>query len=476
MTIPWVLNHKELGNKPWTVQEEALRRSQDKTHYAYFLEQGLGKTSLAINDFLYYWKQSKVNLMLVICPNSFKLDWKTAPREWNAHITSGMWPKDSAENCWLYAMNYEACRTDAGLKYLKQIFKKRKVFLVLDETSYIKTPNTITTKTIVQISRQATMVRELNGTPQTSSVLDYYAQLKVLNELDGLTSYGFRNRFAIMGGYMGKKPVGQQNEEQLAKILNRCSFRALKSEWRKDLPPRIFKIIPVEMTNKQLKHYEEMKEVFSTMIKGERVTATLVLTQLGKLRQISSCIVLDQENCLHIEEPKNNPKMKTCLDIINGQEGKVIIVYYYKETGRMLKDYLAQKEIKYNIIEGGMQPDYLEGEKYQFNNNSEHRIILCQQNAACMGHTLIGKEGKDRCATMIFFENSFSLRDRLQMLDRNHRGAQDQTCVVYDLVTSQIEKKIIEGLNKNKEAGDMIDELVAELSQSNGKTLEGLDR
>ena len=81
-----------------------------------------------------------------------------------------------------------------------------------------------------------------------------------------------------------------------------------------------------------------------------------------------------------------------------------------------------------------------------------------------MGHTLIAGEGKDRCAMMIFVENSFSLRDRLQMLDRNHRGAQDQACTVYDLVASKTEAKIIKGLNANKAAADMIDDLVKSLT------------
>ena len=466
--IPWYLTHKTLGDKPWTVQTEALKRSEGKDRYAYFLEQGLGKTALTLNDYAYYYNNLKVTLMLVICPNNFKLDWKYAPKEWGTKFIAGMWPKDRAENCHLYAMNYEACITNKGLEYLKEIFKKRKVFLVLDESSYIKTPSVQRTKTIMQIARQAIMVRELNGTPQTSSVMDYYAQLKVLNELDGIkNSYAFRGRFAQMGGYMNKVIVGQQNEKELAEILNRCSFRALKSEWRKDLPPRIFKTLPLEMTPKQIAAYKEMKREFSVLVKGERITATLVLTQLGKLRQISSGIILKEGECLYIDETEHNPKIKACFDIIDGQEGKVIIVYYYKETGNMLKYAFASKNIKYAVLQGSMKPNDLMKEKDLFNNDPECRVIICQINASAMGHTLIAGTGKDRCNVMIFVENSFSLRDKLQMLDRNHRGSQDQTCVVYDLITSQTEKKLIDGLNSNKEAADFIDDLVASLLDIN---------
>ena len=51
------------------------------------------------------------------------------------------------------------------------------------------------------------------------------------------------------------------------------------------------------------------------------------------------------------------------------------------------------------------------------------------------------------------------------MLDRNHRGEQDQACAVYDLVASAVERKIIKALNENKAAADMIDEIVAALTE-----------
>ena len=77
-----------------------------------------------------------------------------------------------------------------------------------------------------------------------------------------------------------------------------------------------------------------------------------------------------------------------------------------------------------------------------------------------MGHTLLGGEGDDRCTRMIFYENNFSLRDRLQMRDRNHRGTQDQPCTYFDLITSKIEEKVIGALSAKKTMADTIDDLV----------------
>jgi hypothetical protein len=463
--IPWYLNHDKYGKTPWAVQTEALRLSEGQKRYAYYLEQGLGKTALTLNDFMHHFKRYKVNLMLVICPNSFKLDWKNTPKEWGINLRTGMWPLDRAEKCDLYAINYEAVRTEAGEKYLNEILKTRRVFLVFDESSKLGSPKTQQTKKSILLSRTKgiEIVRCLDGTPRTSSVLNYYGPLKTLNQLNGMTSTGFRNRFSVSGGYQGRKIVASQNEDELAAILAKCSFRALKKDWRADLPPRIFKTLPIGMTKKQYGHYKEMKEEFSTVIRIERITANLVLTQLAKLRQISSCLLLDSGEAFRIEKPENSPKIKAMFEIMEGHDDKTIIVYYYKETGKMLEEALAKRNMKCSLLHGNMQPEFLKDQKQEFN-EGENNIILCQQNAACLGHTLIGNASK-RANHMIFMENSFSLRDRLQMLDRNHRGEMDQTCLVYDLVSSDIERKIIDGLNRNKQAADFLDDLVISLQQ-----------
>ena len=475
MTIDWHLSHEKYGREPWAVQREALNRSEGKSRYAHFLEQGLGKTALILNEFVHYHARGDADLLLIVCPQSFKLSWLNALEEWGlGHIKASAWPDAFPSKAFpaVYVMNWEALRTQPGLKFIAGL--RRKVFLALDETSYIKNPAAQVTKRAMQICRGAKIVRLLNGTPQTTSVVDYYAQLKCLNELDGFLISTFKGRFATVAyheiavkGELRNIPTitGAKNEQELATILTRCSFRATKAEWRKDLPPRIISTVQVEMTPAQKRHYREMKKDFITEVAQTKVIATLVLTQLAKLRQISSGIVIQDGKESVIEPIENNPKFLALLELFYAQEGKVIVVYNYKLTGKILGEIFTREKIKWASIRGQMASFELEAEKNLFNKDPACRVILCQQAAACMGHTLLGGTGKDRCATMVFVENSFSLRDRLQMLDRNHRGEQDQACAVYDLVASAVERKIIKALNENKAAADMIDEIVAALTE-----------
>jgi SNF2 family DNA or RNA helicase len=464
--MKWHLTHKVHGTQPWAVQAEALKRAHHKNKYGFWLEQGLGKTSLALNEYIQLLNDDVVDLMVVIAPNSFKLDWVLAPAEWGVpYIASGLWPRDSlpeAARGYLYAVNYEAVSRPTHKEVFQTFFEQFRVLLIIDESSKIANPSSDITKAVIELAKRATFVRELNGTPMTQSVMDYYGQLRCLGELNGVKSTAFRARYADMGGYMGKKVTGirEENKEELYALLERCAFRALKSDWRKDLPPQLDVPVHLEMTPRQQGHYREMMEDFYTEVVDVEVTAELVLTKLERLRQISSCLAMDGDKHRWIEPAPANPKVRAVEDLIEACPGKMIVVYTYRPTGDMLLKRFTDLKLEPAMIRGQMKLEWIITEKERFNHDPDCRVLVAQQQAACMGHTLLGQKGRDRCASMCFFENSFSLRDRLQMRDRNHRGEQDEPCSYYDLITSPMEQIVVDALSSKKEQADTVDAAV----------------
>jgi hypothetical protein len=308
------------------------------------------------------------------------------------------------------------------------------------------------------------MVRELNGTPMTQNVCDYYGQLRILGQLNGMEYVVFKNKFAEMGGYMGKQVVGTRNEEDLARILNECTFRALKSEWRKDLPPKNYIPVHLEMSDRQRKHYGEMMEEFLTMVDGEEISADMVLAQMNKLRQISSCVLLKEGKEFFFEEPKNNPKLKAALEIATSTPGKVIVSYFYKACGQLLFDAFGKAGYRPAWLKGQMKPEDIVEQKVMFNDDPRCRVLIGQQVAAGRGHTLIGGTGRDRCSTMIFMENDYSFYWRSQMEDRNYgRDEENLGTNVYDLVTSPADMATVEILTAKKDLATMYDIIVAKV-------------
>lgn len=454
-----------LNGKPYDVQIEALKRSHGHKRYGYFLEQGLGKTALFLNDFLENYFPDYTTIVM-ICPNSFKLDWCMAPSEWGVDISTGYWPNDefrtgTAKRPHLNVINFEAVRS-SGYDAVRKIIDKVPCVLCADETSAIKNFKSKTAKAVLDLSKRVDVTRILNGTPLTQNPVDLFSQLKVIGELDKVNPYSFRNHFAQLGGFMGRQVIGAKNEAELHEILNRCSFRALKADWS-DLPPKVFVPVRLEMTTKQRKHYKEMLEDLYTLVAGHEYTAPLVLTQLEKLRQIASGLIMDGDKFAIIDPPENNPKIKATFDILESGPGKLIVSYYYRKTGEILLDQFDKAGLEPAFIKGGMKADELIAQKKRFNEDSACRIMVAQITAASRGHTLLGGEGNDRCHRLVYFDQTFSYMDRIQMSDRNHRGVQDQTCTYYDLVLSPIDQAQLNALTKKQDLVTLVVDAVRAL-------------
>jgi len=463
----WHLNHRVHGNKPRAVQAEAMKRGTGHKKFGQFLEQGLGKTGLALNEFIAS-DDSEINI--VIAPNSFVGDWVLAPDEWGVPwLKTGLRRRDpfpaNHDQYMLYAVNYELAREKEYNRQLQRLMEQRRCMLTIDESTAIKNPGTNTFKAVIELTKRAVEVRELNGTPLTQNVFDYYGQLRALGQLNGMEPTVFKNRFAEKGGFMGKQIVGTRNEEELARILNSCTFRALKKDWRKDLPPKQYVPVHLEMSNRQRQHYALMMEEFYTVVVDTEITANIVLTQMGKLRQISSCMLMDDGKHWFFEEPKNNPKLNATLDIIGTSPGKVIVSHFYRPTGDMLFDAMKKAKLNPARIRGQMKPEDVLEQKRMFNDDPTCRVIVGQQEATARGHTLIGKGlGKDRCQTMVFFENDFSYYWRSQMEDRNYgRDEADIGSTVYDLVTSPMDQTGVDILTSKKDLAQMMDKIVAQV-------------
>lgn len=465
----WHLSHPEHGTKPWAVQEEALRRAKGKRGYGFWLEQGLGKTPLALNDFYDQWCNDLVDAAVVIAPNSFKLDWADAVAEWGIgeYIRGEYWPNcelpDRLQDQ-LLAINYEAAsRPEGRMKdYLLWLMDQSRVYLIIDESTAIANPHSQQSKAIIELAKRATVVRELNGTPFTRDVMDYYGQLRAIGELNGTNPYAFRNRYAKLGGFMGKQIVGvrEESENDLAQLLSRCAFRALKSEWRKDLPPKVYSHLRVEMTKRQLHHYLEMMEDFYTVVAETEVSAEMVLIQMEKLRQISSCLVMKEGKIEWLEKPKDIPKLNAAKDWVEAGSTKAMITCVYKASVDVLQKTFTDMKLKPAVIRGGMTPRQWAEEKKRFNKDSRCRVLVGQQSAVFRGHTLIGDVGDDRCTRMFFYESNFSYYERAQLEDRIHRGDQDQTCVYTDVLTSPIDKHTLNIVTGKKKQADWLDGLV----------------
>lgn len=476
-----------LDCQPREVQLEALRRSfggfRTKDHkdelplveqihkgrargYGHFLEMRLGKTPLALNEMALFQREG-VKRVLVFSPNSYKEDWVREATKFGIDIPFYAYETSYAERASAFVaqakglcglvVNYEALQYVKTQRILDD-FVDKDTMVIADESISLKNYQSITTKIATSVVKPAGVIRLLSGLPMTQGAQDLYPQLRMIGMFDGLNFFAYRNRYCKMGGFKGKKIVGLQNEEELHDQMALHSFTAKRIHWGNPTVPEYY-ATPLAMSPVQKRYYDEMSREFVTVLEsGHEITADAVITQMLKLQQISSGFVYDEhKKPIYFGDIRKTPKMERLREMLqNEASGKVIVVFHYKPSGDALIDVL--QDFNPAVIRAmdwhrstGTDP---QGEKARFNGDPNCRVMILNK-AAKYGHDLSGPPG-DRCATTLFYENSYSLDDRNQLEMRNTAASQDWTNVYIDYISSPVEAAAVKALTSKMSVAEAV--------------------
>jgi SNF2 family DNA or RNA helicase len=417
---------------------------------------GTGKTLVTLAEFANLHRLDKVSTLIVVCPNSIKGAWAEEAEKsgWAFQVVG--WPNAVSPTApkstpLVIIMNYEATITTKGSQYLNALLSARRCMLVLDESINIKNPKARRTRILIAASQWATYRRILSGAPVTQGPHDLWAQMRFLGAFERTNYYAFRNHFCRMGGWKGKQIIGAQNEEELNAIVSQWSFRARKEDWL-DLPRKIYQTREYVLTTEQKRHYKDLVTNLFTKIQEQVIEVQMVISAMIKLQQICSGFLLTSAGeAIRISD--GNPKLALLDEILEEVTGKALIFVMFRHTMDTLTSHLGGR---CTWLAGAMHQDVILENKARFEKDPTCRYLVVQIQSGKYGHTLLGGPGKDRCATTIFYEHSYSLDNRVQAEDRNHRIGQDQPVVYLDLVGSPIEKEIVKALRDKQDVATAI--------------------
>lgn len=440
--------------KPYSVQTAALESAGMHEAWAYFMEMGTGKTMVTLAEFARLYQTGPISTLVVICPNSIKGAWVAEAGKTEWPFQCRVWPQvmdiGAAGAPFVVVMNYEAVITTKGGNYLNSLLGKRRCMLVLDESISIKNPKARRTRILIAASQEAVMRRILSGAPVGQGPQDLWAQLRFLGAFERYNYYAFRNHFCKMGGWQGKQIVGAQHTEELNEIVGRWSFRAKKDDWL-DLPKKIYQTREYGLTPEQTKHYKSLATDLMTKIENRVIEVQMVISAIVKLQQICSGFLMAADQSV-IPIPGGNPKLALLDEVLEEVTGKVLIFCMFRHTVTQLIKHLDGAA----YIMGNMTPEAINYEKTRFEKNPEVRHMVVQIQSGKYGHTLLGGKGNDRCATTVFYEHSYSLDNRVQAEDRNHRIGQDKPVVYIDFVGPKIERDIVKALRSKQDVATAI--------------------
>lgn len=470
---------------PFKHQSTARERSRGKEFFALFMEMGTGKSFADTLDTIDLVTDFGCDGWFIVAPKGTYANWileldKHLPPEMKREVhlwTGGSSKREQGaldalcrqrkETLRVLVMNVEALSMSKRARMAASRFMAscRAAKMTVDESTCIKSPSAERTKACVMLGRAARWRRILTGMPVTKSPLDVFGQFEFLKEgsLGFRNFYSFRGTYAIMrdtrvGARKVQVVVNFRNLDDLRARIERHSYRVTKEECL-DLPPKIYQMRHVELTDEQQRLYEKIRDEATVQLEsGDHVTATEVMTQMLRMHQVLCGHVSDETGVVH-DVPSN--RFRDLLSLLEEASGKVIIWAPYRRTLdkivaaiREHEEFGPQSVVQYD----GSTSDEdrkIAIQRFQGTESVPHdencRFFVGNPSTGGFGITLT------RATTVVYFASGWSLEKRLQSEDRAHRHGQFHPVNIVDLIApGTVEEKIVKTLRRGIDVASTI--------------------
>jgi SNF2 family DNA or RNA helicase len=463
------MNYK-FKTKPYAHQITALEKSWNKAHFAYFMEMGTGKSKVLIDNIAMLYDKGKINGALIVAPKGVYQNWFDIeiPNHMPTHIEKKMvlWKAsfmkdnkivskevdalfETGTDLHILVMNVEALSTKNGVTFANKFLSCHETLMAIDESTTIKNPDAIRTRSIVQLGKSAKYRRILTGSPVTKSPLDLYKQCEFLNEglLDYTSYYAFKTRYSVLrtanfGGRSVQIVVGYKNLDELSQRIEQFSYRVLKEDCL-DLPSYSFTKRIIQLSKEQKKIYDSMKQLALAQLDGKLMTTATALVQLMRLHQITCGHFKSDDGTV---QKIKNERLDALMDILSEVENKAVIWAHYKHDIEIIvesikKEYGPDSYVTYY----GDTPSEIRQNNIKLfqDENSKVRFLIGTPQTGGYGITLTAGN------VMIYYSNGYDLEKRTQSEARINRAGQKRKMTYIDIIAEDtVDEKIVDALRK----------------------------
>lgn len=215
--------------KPYAHQIEGYNKLYGKEYFAEFMEQGTGKSKLAIDIACNLFNEGKINAVLIIAPNGVQNQWAEEQIPEHSSVrnriytwdnkTSKLYQRrkesfllDDTDMMKWFCTNVDVFSALNHIKYFQEFVLNHKVFIIVDESTRIKNPKANRSFNICyklcRLKRQGKKILEvqpvskyrtiLTGTMITNSPYDLWGMFEFLkHDYFGCNFYAFKARYGI---------------------------------------------------------------------------------------------------------------------------------------------------------------------------------------------------------------------------------------------------------------------------------------
>lgn len=519
----------QLKTKPFAHQLEAYDFTKDKSYFALFMQQGTGKTKTAIDICAMRYAEGQINAVMVIAPNHVHSQWGNEQIPMHSPVMSDIFifhsgmgkartklfndfihnPSDKLK--WL-CVNVESFSYSTYMHFFQDFVKENKVFIILDEATSIKNPQSKRFFNIVRgladtkmrgkriISTEPMSIGRaiLTGTPITNSPLDAWAMFEFLKpDYFGRPYYSFKAHYTIEQ----KMQVWQGNvcrtisttAKDIVKLAELCKtteglieaqatygisaadlmylqthpdmtmpykyLDELKADMSKvaffkkssecfDLPPKIYEHVNVEMNDEQRRVYQQLENEYIAEYSGKEVTVLNKITLYTRLSQLAGGFLPFTDDESGSVE----------LTPIGNTNPKVDALTDRIETGDLpcivVTRFTAEALYLFNTLTEKFKDKtvgiFIGPKKYP--KDPIESFKKGEVDILIANERMISKGHNLQLShTLYFFSCSYSLEDRDQTEDRIARYGQTEKCLIVDFIAYEtIDMKVYAALRQKK--------------------------
>lgn len=416
-------------------------------------DMGLGKTVQILahlqKEILKTKKGEKPKPNLIVVPKSLVYNWKNEAEKFTPNLRVSTYVgNERFGGREVFSENDLIITTFHTLRIDQQIFSEIEFnYLILDEAQVIKNPKSQISKACKQVPSMHKLA--LTGTPIENSISDLFSIMDFTNP--GLISSKLKNQF--------NKSLNQNNNETkkllpLSKALSPMILRRTKLEVLKDLPPKSVNTLKCELSEREMKTYNELKNYYQTNLskkfanKGLNNSKIDILEALLRLRQAACHPGLLNKN----ELSRSSAKLETLLEQIKEvMEGghKCLVFSQFTSFLKIVEDKLNREKIKYCYLDG--KTTKRQQIVNAFQESKELKVFLISLKAGGLGLNLTSAD------YVFILDPWWNPAAEMQAIDRTHRIGQKNRVMAYKLISKDtVEEKILQLQESKKGLSDAI--------------------
>ena len=407
-----------------------------------FLKPGMGKTSIALTaaDRLLY-DRFEVSKVLVIAPLRVAEDtWSRESEKWDhlRHLRVSKVLGSEAQRRAALARSADVyCINRENVEWLVKYYGMGWPFylVIVDELSNFRNPSARRFKALRKVRPQIKYLWGLTGTPRPRSLLDLWAQVYLLDQGErlGKTFTAYRNQYFTPGlrnGYTIFEWIPRMDAaDQVYRLISDICI-SLEIQGNVQMPELLETVRTISLSPTARGLYESMERDAILELAEEVIDAGSAAAVNGKLLQIASGAVYDEDHSVHEIHTDKLDALEDILEEANGEP--VLVAYRYQhERDRIMARFPQAVQLKGSDIIAAW-------------NRGEIPLLLAHPAGAGYGLNL--QEGGH---ILVWFGPVYDLEQNEQFNHRLYRqGQQDTTSIIYLVAEDTVEQDAMEALRK----------------------------